>query len=58
MDGKTGGVKTISKKEKETRFQIQLLFSGNTVYKWEGSDYRWSREKLAHLKNRKFFQCY
>jgi hypothetical protein len=26
---------------------VMLLITGNTVYNYEGSDYRWSRENLA-----------
>ncbi len=26
---------------------IQLRFPGNTVYKWEGSVYRWFRKNLC-----------
>ena len=27
--------------------------TGNTIYKWEGSDHRWSRENLACLSKQK-----
>ncbi len=29
------------------------LEAGNTLYKWEGSDYGWSRENRAHLSKQK-----
>ncbi len=37
------------------RFQFTSTEPGNTVYKWEGSDYRWSCENLARLQTQKIF---
>ena len=37
------------------RIRMVTVLSRNTVYKWEGSDYRWPRENLACLSEPKKF---
>ncbi len=54
--GISRGLWIILSSEAENGGAVKMVKTGKTGYKWEGSVYRWSLEKLAHLlKQKKIF---